>query len=233
MKAAWMETLAMSGKGGAVLDCTNQYTDQTLFECLFVGQEMQMISQSLRSLRESREESASMRARHVAAEQRMPFKTQRENCVTPARIGKHPFLRGLKHNQLVLLADCAMITYFGFGETIFREGEKDDYFLLIEKGKVVLNSGKGVDERVLIETIGAGDFLGWSWMMPPNAWHFTARAVGPTRAIYFMGPILRDYCERHHSLGFELHKRMGNVMTERLQTARRKILAIRKSGSRR
>ena len=48
----------------------------------------------------------------------------------------------------------------------------------------------------LIETIGAGDLLGWSWMFPPYVWHFTARAIEPTTAIFFYGSILREYCEK-------------------------------------
>ena len=51
--------------------------------------------------------------------------------------------------------------------------------------------------------------LGWSWLFPPYAWHFTARALEETDAIFFYGTILREYCEKDHSLGFELFKRMS------------------------
>ena len=81
-------------------------------------------------------------------------------------------------------------------------------------------------DPVVIDTIGAGDLLGWSWMFPPNTWHFTARAVEPTTAIFFYGRILREYCEKDHSLGYELLKRMTVVMNRRMQAARNKMLAI-------
>lgn len=82
----------------------------------------------------------------------------------------------------------------------------------------------------MIDTIGAGGLLGWSWMMPPYKWRFTARAVEPTEAIYFAGTILREYCERDPALGFELHKRLSAVMMKRLQAARGKILAMHVHG---
>jgi len=63
-------------------------------------------------------------------------------------------------------------------------------------------------------------------MFPPYVWHFTARAVERTEAIFFYGTILREYCERDHSLGYELFKRMSAVMIKRLQAAREKMLAI-------
>lgn len=142
------------------------------------------------------------------------------------RLTQHPFLHGLNRNQLLLLADCALTAHFKKGQIIFREGEKADRFYLIESGRVILESSGALSEPLVIETIGAGDLLGWSWMMPPYVWHFTARAIDPTEAIYFSGDLLRTYCSRDHSLGFELHKRMSAVMMRRLQAARKKTLAV-------
>ncbi|HJT79870.1 MAG TPA: cyclic nucleotide-binding domain-containing protein [Chthoniobacterales bacterium] len=143
---------------------------------------------------------------------------------------EHPFLQGLSHDQLSLLKDCALSAHFKAGEVIFREGDQAERFYLITSGKVVLESGAGSGPPVVIESIGAGDLLGWSWMMPPYQWHFTARAVEPTEAISFASTILRQYCERDHSLGFELHKRMSAVMMRRLQAARKKMIAIHAHG---
>jgi len=66
---------------------------------------------------------------------------------------------------------------------------------------VVLESGGGSSDPVVLETIEPGDLLGWSWMFPPYLGQFTARAVEPTTAIFFYGTILREYCEKNHSRG--------------------------------
>jgi CRP/FNR family transcriptional regulator, cyclic AMP receptor protein len=142
------------------------------------------------------------------------------------RVALHPFLVGMNRRQLALLTDCAMAVQFKKGQVIFREGELANRFYLIETGKVTLESSGGWGDPAVIDTIGAGDLLGWSWMFPPYAWHFSARAVEPTEAIFFYGTILREYCERDHALGYELFKRMGAVMIKRLQAAREKMLAI-------
>ena len=142
------------------------------------------------------------------------------------RVALHPFLAGMNRTQLALLQDCAMATRFKTGQTILREGEFANRFYLIESGKVVLESAVGLGKPVVIETIGAGDLLGWSWMFPPYVWHFSARAIEPTEAIFFYGTILREYCEKDHSLGYELFKRMSAVMVKRLQAARGTMLAI-------
>ena len=140
------------------------------------------------------------------------------------RVALHPFLAGMNRKDLSLLADCAMVVQFPPREVIFREGDLANRFYLIESGRVALEAiGPGAKPMV-IDSIGAGDLLGWSWIFPPHVWHFTARAVEPTTAIFFYGTILREYCERNHSLGYELFKRMSAVMVKRLQATRGKMM---------
>lgn len=156
------------------------------------------------------------------------MKSETQSNIEPmaARVALHPFFAGMKQPQLALLTDCAMASRFKPGEVILSEGEIANRFYLIESGKIVLESGANFGEPVVVETIGAGDLVGWSWMYPPYAWHFTARAIEPTKAIFFYGTILREYCERDHSLGYELLKRMAPIMLRRMQAARKKMLFI-------
>ncbi len=142
------------------------------------------------------------------------------------RVALHPFLVGMNRTQLTLLTDCAMAAHFETGQTILREGDFANRCYLIETGKVVVESGGSVGEPLVIETIGAGDLLGWSWMFPPYVWQFTARAVESTSAIFFYGAMLREYCEKDHSFGFELLKRISAVMVRRLQAAHRQMIAL-------
>jgi CRP/FNR family cyclic AMP-dependent transcriptional regulator len=141
-----------------------------------------------------------------------------------AQVARHPFFLGLKPEHIRLLADCAMATQFERNQIIFRAGEMANRFYLIEQGHVNLEAGE--EERpVIIDRIGAGDLLGWSWIFPPYRWHFAARATEPTRAIFFYGTILREYCEKDPALGYELFKRMSEIMMKRLQRARGELIA--------
>jgi CRP/FNR family cyclic AMP-dependent transcriptional regulator len=152
------------------------------------------------------------------------MKTQTSTEPMATRVALHPFLAGMNQRHLALLTDCAMVVRVNAGEIVFREGEIANRFYLLESGKVVLESAGNVGHPIIVDTVGAGDLLGWSWMFPPYAWHFTARATEPTQAIFFYGTILREYCERDPALGYELFKRMSAVMVKRLQRARHKML---------
>lgn len=121
----------------------------------------------------------------------------RENFA--ADVAAHPFLLGLNEHHVRLLADCAVRVAFEADQVLFREGETANRFYLIERGEVVLESNTAGGEAIVIDTIGDGDLLGWSWLFAPYVWRFTARATKPTRAMFFYGTVLREYCETSHA----------------------------------
>ncbi len=141
-------------------------------------------------------------------------------------LAEHPFFKGLDPRYLELLAGCASNVRFNAGEFIFREGGEANQFYLIRHGKVALEVFVPERGPVTIQTIDAGDVLGWSWLFPPYRWHFDARAVELTRAIAFDGQCLRTKCDEDHDLGYELMKRFARIITERLQATRLQLLDV-------
>lgn len=139
-------------------------------------------------------------------------------------IGEHPFLKGLKPQHLKILTDCAMFSEFKEDQLIFSEGDPANRFYLILEGSVALESHVRDSGTVPIETVGAGDVLGWSWLFPSYHWHFDARALEDTKAIFFYGTRLREHCEQDHDLGYDLMKRTAEVVIRRLQATRRQLL---------
>lgn len=53
---------------------------------------------------------------------------------------------------------------------------------------------------------------------------FTATALEPTKAIFFHGTRQRECCAENHDLGYELMKRMAEVMLHRIEAASRLLL---------
>ena len=113
---------------------------------------------------------------------------------------------------------------------ICREGEPANRFYLIQSGQVVVETRAGGGDRVPIETLGAGDVLGWSWLFPAFAWHFQARALGTTRAIACDGAHLLVRSEEDHDFGFELMKRVAQVVIHRLQAVRKQLARTATAG---
>ena len=141
------------------------------------------------------------------------------------RLAAHPFLKGMSPHHLELLALCAMPTEFDAGQIVLREGEPASGFYLIETGTVVLEGKTEDGKTVAIDTVSAGEPLGWSWLFPPYLWSFDARATEPCTAICLSGLLLRQHRDDDLTLSHELHKRASEVMVRRLDAARKKSIA--------
>ena len=133
--------------------------------------------------------------------------------------------RDLDQDYMKLLSECASNVRFVAGEMIFRQGGSADQCYLIRHGRVSVEicSPKG---PVIIQTLGEGEVLGWSWLFPPYKWHFDARALELTRAIALDGVCLRGKCDQDPKLGYELMKRFSAIMHERMHAARLQIMDV-------
>jgi len=138
----------------------------------------------------------------------------------------HPFLDGLSAEHLGTLAECAMPTSFKPEQVIFREGEMANRFYLILEGRVALETETLDRPPVPVDLLAAGDELGWSWLFPPYTWNFTARALGPVRAVFFYGTWLRERCVTDPAFGYELMRRTVGVVIRRLQATRQQLLCV-------
>ncbi len=142
-----------------------------------------------------------------------------------------PFLAGMGEERLALLAGCASNVGFEAGEVIFREGDAADTFYVIRKGTVAIELHVPARGTMTIETIDAGEVIGWSWLFPPYRWQFDGRTLSPVRATAFDGACLRGKCEEDPALGYDLMKRFAQVFLERLQWTRLRLLDVYGDGA--
>ena len=133
---------------------------------------------------------------------------------------------GLSDGHLDLIAGCGSNVNFDDGAYIFREGDDADAFYALRAGDVALETAAPARTPLVIETLHAGDVLGWSWLFEPHRVRYDARAIGTVRAISFDGGCLRGKCEADHELGYELMRRFARIMVERLQATRMRLLDV-------
>ena len=136
------------------------------------------------------------------------------------------FFKGLKKEYLELLTGCASNVRFDAGEFILRTGEAANACYLIRQGKVAIEVLAPKRGSIIIQTLGEGEVLGWSWLVRPYQWQFDARAVEMTRAIALDGECLRRKSEEDCCLGYELLKRFSELMVERLEAARLQLVNV-------
>ena len=142
-----------------------------------------------------------------------------------------PFLAGMDGAHLALIAGCASNVGFEAGEVIFREGDPADTFYVIRRGTVAIELHAPPRGAMTLETLEAGEVIGWSWLFPPHRWHFDGRALSVVRATAFDGACLRGKCDDDPALGYELMKRFAQVFIQRLQWTRLRLLDVYGDGA--
>ena len=129
-------------------------------------------------------------------------------------VARQPFFIWLNAKQLQLFPDSAYEMQFEPGQSIFQEGSPANRFYLILEGSVVLESKLKAGTMVVIQTVGSGDELGWSWLFRSSNLLLSARVLEATKMIFFYGTHLRLKCEQDHELGYQLMKRIAEVATK-------------------
>ena len=139
---------------------------------------------------------------------------------------EHPFLSELEPEYVALLAGCAANVRFREGAFMFREGEPADQCFLIREGKMALEIAAPGRGSIIVQTLGAGDVTGFSWLLEPHQWEFDGRAVEPVRALALDGTCLRGKCADDPRLGFELTQLFARLAIRRLQATRLRLLDV-------
>jgi CRP/FNR family cyclic AMP-dependent transcriptional regulator len=141
-------------------------------------------------------------------------------------IGEHSFFHGMAEQHLKFIAGCANNARFPEGQLIFREGDEANHFYFVREGLIAIELMIPPRGFTTVQTVGEGEMLGWSWLLSPYRWHFTGRALEPTRALTFDGKCLRTKCEEDHDLGYEVLKRFTHIISERLDATRLQLLDL-------
>jgi CRP/FNR family cyclic AMP-dependent transcriptional regulator len=138
----------------------------------------------------------------------------------------HAFLAGIEPRHLARMATLASPASFPAGGRIFNEGAEANAFWLIRDGRVNLETHLPARGDVVVETIGPGQVLGWSWLFPPYLWHFAAAALDDVAAVRVEAAGMRALCDDDPALGYQLSKRFMSVVVERMQATRLRLLDL-------
>ena len=142
-------------------------------------------------------------------------------------------VRGHAPDELELIAGCASNVRFDRGRVLFREGDPADTFYLVRHGTRRARdcSSRRGARRDRDARGRRGDRLVVALPSLPLALR-RARARRRSRATGFDGACLRGKCEDDRGLGYDLMSRFAQVMIERLQWTRLRLLDVYGDGRR-
>lgn len=132
--------------------------------------------------------------------------------------------------DIEVLAPYAGEVTFAPGELLLREGEPVPRFYVLRDGAVAIQVFVPLRGSVTIETLHAGDLVGWSWLYPPRGAAFDARALEPTTAVAFDSEAVREACARDTRLEAAVLRVVSEVLIDRLTETRVRLLDLYGNG---
>ena len=139
-----------------------------------------------------------------------------------AMLARHPFVEAFEPVHVERLSALARPATFERDQVVFHEGDECNDFYLITSGLIALE----VEEpgsTLRVQTLSAGDELGWSALLMASGKYFQARALDRVEALAFHGPTLLAECKRDPAFGFAFMHRLLGVVAARLQATRLQV----------
>ncbi|OLZ63128.1 regulator [Streptomyces sp. IMTB 2501] len=115
---------------------------------------------------------------------------------------------------------------FEVGTRLFEEGRHADRFWIVRTGSVALDLHVPGRRPAVIETLGHGELVGWSWHFPPYLWHLGAEAISPVRTWEFDAEAVRAMCAADPEFGRAIAVWVGRVVAQRLHASRVRLLDL-------
>jgi CRP/FNR family cyclic AMP-dependent transcriptional regulator len=143
-----------------------------------------------------------------------------------ALVADHPFFKDFAPQYQALIAGCGKNVHFTAGQLLAKTGDGANEFFAIRHGRASIELHSSERGPLILQTVEAGEIVGWSWLFPPYQWKFDVRAVEDIRAISFDGQCLRRKCENDSAMAYEFMKRFAQVFMNRLESARLQLLDL-------
>ncbi|HQR10837.1 MAG TPA: Crp/Fnr family transcriptional regulator [Casimicrobiaceae bacterium] len=140
-----------------------------------------------------------------------------------AMLKRHPFVEGFQPQHIEQLATLATRVRFDRDQVIFREGDECSDFYLIVSGLVALEIA-APDHTFRVQTLGAGDELGWSAVLMGKGKYFQARGLERVDALAFDGGDVLAACKSDSQFGFVFMQHLLGIVAGRLQATRLQLL---------
>lgn len=143
-----------------------------------------------------------------------------------AALQASPFAEGLAPGVLQQLASAAHWMHCPSGTILFREGDRNRSFYIVQQGSIALDMCLPARGCQRLLTAGPGDIVAWSALLGEGKMTATATAVEDAELIEFSGADLQRLCEEDPVFGYHLMRRLCQAVSRRLVATRLQLLDL-------
>lgn len=139
---------------------------------------------------------------------------------------KSALLQALTNTEVDLFESAATELRLSAGEVLFEEEGPADAFYIVVDGTIGLELTTPGKDPIVIQTLGAGDLVGVSWLFPPHRWNWRARAIVDSDLAAFDAALIRSAMERNRDLALEVLAVVSREVAVRLHRTRVQLLDL-------
>lgn len=137
-----------------------------------------------------------------------------------------PLFSELPADAVETVVGCAKNAAFDAGQLLMAEGTPATTLYLLRRGSVSIEVHAPGRGGLVVQTLGPGKVVGWSWLVPPFRWSFDARAVTPVGAVAIDGTCLREKADAQPAFGYALLGRISAMLLEQLHATQIQLLDL-------
>lgn len=145
---------------------------------------------------------------------------------------KCPVFATLTNDELAKIAALAVEREYEAGDTICWEHDTAEELLVLTKGKAALQMTlpdvpSQPSRQTTVDVTTTNEIAGWSVVVEPFVYTFTAICLQNTTVIAINGAKLRELFQSNNHIGYEVLKGLIKVVAGRLDDTRRLLLSER------
>lgn len=131
-----------------------------------------------------------------------------------------PHFAGLSEGYLEALAKISSARNFEAGDELFQEGQPASHLMIVLVGEIDIVYELGSGEKVVADTLVAGDELAWSSLLEP--FYLTASGIAHKDGtlLQIEAQELRRLCSEDTDFGFLMMKQVAMTLRDRLSAIR-------------
>ena len=139
---------------------------------------------------------------------------------------------GLSDGELEKVAGSAVEKQYEAGATIFATGDSANELFVIEEGRVAVQmtlpkTGGQASRRITVDVVTKNEIVGWSAIVEPYKYTFTAVCMQKTVALSISAEKLRWLLRDNPKIGYEVMKGLARVIAAGLNDTRQVLISER------
>lgn len=148
-------------------------------------------------------------------------------------IQRSQIFQRLRTEQLQRVASISREETYEAGRSIFREGDQARSLYILEEGKVILEMRIAPlpehrpPPQATVDVVVKDEIFGWSALVEPFMFTFSARAVDPCKVVAVEASQLLELMDSDHAMGYEVMSRLSQVIASRLTHTRQTLISER------